>query len=95
MGSADGERKMITTDDLIRAALAKLRAPRGERFVHAGGRGMRTRTPGRRTIYLANGAAVEVRTDDSGVATQVEHDDALHAVVRPQPVRLHLTQSGE
>lgn len=83
---------MITTDDIIRTALGKLRARRGDRFVHAGGRGMATHTAGKQCIYLPNGAAIEVRTDDSGVVTQVETDDALHAVARPNPIRLHLTQ---
>lgn len=75
--------KLITTDDLIREAMSKFRARRGEKLIHAGGRPMRVHTVGERVLYLPNGAHVKVSTDDSGVATQVEEDEALHAIVRP------------
>ena len=40
-------------------------------------------TPGEKIIHLPNGVAVKVTTDESGTATQVEEDEALHAIVRP------------
>lgn len=74
-------------DDYIRAAQAAFRAERGERLIHAGGRAMRVRTAGEKVIHLPNGQTVKVTTDDSGVATQVEEDDRLHAIVRPHTIR--------
>jgi hypothetical protein len=81
---------MPTTDDYIAAAMSAFRARRGEKIVSAGGRTMTVHTPGQRILYLPNGAHVNVRVDDSGVATQVEEDDALHAIVRPHPIQLEL-----
>ena len=43
--------------------------------------------PGEKIIYLPNGVGVKVTTDESGTATQVEEDDALHAIVRPKSFR--------
>lgn len=79
---------MITTEQIIQAAVAKFAAPRGERVISTSARTMRVHTPGERVLYLPNGACVKITTDASGVATQVEEDDALHAVVRPKPVNL-------
>lgn len=79
---------MNDSEALVEASLARLRAKRGERFVHAGGRGMRTRTAGEQVLYLPNGKTIRVATDDSGVATQVEEADRLHAVVRPHTIRI-------
>jgi hypothetical protein len=78
---------VATTGDYVAAFMSAFKAPRGEKMVHAGGRGMRIRTPGERVIYLPNGHAVKVTVDDSGVATQIEEDEALHAIVRPEPIR--------
>lgn len=72
-----------STEALIAAAVHKFTAPRGERMIHAGGRAMTVHTPGERILHLPNGTTVRIAVDDSGVATQVEEDDALHAVVRP------------
>jgi hypothetical protein len=86
-----------TVDDYINAAMQAgqldraFRAKRGEKMIHAGGRGMHVRTPGEHVLYLPNGVAVKVSTDDSGVATQVEDDEALHAVVRPRTIRRKLS----
>jgi hypothetical protein len=49
---------------------------------------MRVKTAGERIIHLPNGQTVRVSVDDSGVATQVEEDDCLHAVVRPRTISL-------
>lgn len=76
-----------TTDDYINAAMHAFRAKRGDKMIHAGGRAMHVRTPGERVLYLPNGVAVKVTTDDSGIATQVEEDEHLHAIVRPHTIR--------
>jgi hypothetical protein len=72
--------------EYVAAAMSAFRAERRQKMVHAGGRGMRVHTAGERVIYLPNGHAVKVSVDDSGIATQVEEDEALHAIVRPHPI---------
>lgn len=81
---------MNTTEQIIAAAAHKFRAPRGHKMIHAGGRAMQVRTPGEKVLYLPNGVAVKVNTDDSGCATQIEEPDALHAIARPHTIRLRL-----
>ena len=76
-----------SVDDYIAAAMSAFQVRRGDRLVHAGGRTMTIRTPGERILHLPNGHRVKVSVDDSGVATQIEEDDALHAIVRPKPIR--------
>lgn len=71
------------TEMLIQRAIDKFAAPRRETKVFAGGRGMTVHRPGERVLHLPNGATVKVTVDDSGVATQVEEDEHLHAIVRP------------
>ena len=80
--------RLNDSEALVEASLRNLRARRGRKFVHAGGRGMNVHTPGEQTLYLPNGQTVKVSTDDSGVATQVEETDRLHAVVRPPTIRI-------
>lgn len=90
----EGEQVMLSGSELlIQSALAAMRAPRGRAFIHAGGRGMGIRTPGERTYELAPGFKVKISTDASGVATQVEENDKLHAIVRPKPITT-LTHRG-
>lgn len=79
---------MTETDNLIRFAMGQFRAERRERFIHAGGQGRRVHGPGERVLYLPHGGHVRVSVDDSGVATQVEEDENLHAIVRPAPIRM-------
>ncbi len=79
---------MNSTEQLIAAAVHKFTAPRGERTVFAGGRRVVVHTPGERILHLPNGAVVKVTVDDSGHATQIEEDDALHAVARPTSVKV-------
>ena len=79
-----------TTDDYIAAYMSAFKAERGEKMIHAAGRAVRVHTPGQRILHLPNGHHVNVAVDDSGVATQVEEDEALHAIVRPHPIRLEL-----
>lgn len=76
------------SEALIQASLRNLRARRRERFVYVAGKGMRTHMPGEQTIYLPDGHSIKVTTDDSGIATQVEETDRLHAVVRPHTIRI-------
>ncbi len=73
---------------MVEAFLRNLSAIRGRKFVHAGGRGMTVHVPGERVLYLPNGDTIRVSTDDSGIATQVEETDRLHAVVRPHTIRI-------
>jgi hypothetical protein len=82
-----------SVDDYINAAMHAFRAKRGDKMIHAGGRAMHVRTAGERVIYLPNGVAVKVTTDDSGIATQVEEDEALHAIVRPHTIRRKLSMA--
>jgi len=84
----DDDLRLLDTEALIRVALSKFRAQRSERFVHAGGRGMRVHGPGERILHLPNGAVVKVTTCDADSTTQIEEDDHLHAVVRPAPIRI-------
>lgn len=81
---------MWSTEQLIQAAVHKFAAPRGTKMIHAAGRAVHVHTPGERILHLPNGTTVKVTVDDSGVATQIEEDDALHAVVRPHPIRIPL-----
>lgn len=75
-------------EELIKMSVQKFTAPRGTKFVHAGGRAMHVRTAGERVLLLPDGSKVRVSVDDSGVATQIEEDEALHAVVRPRPINM-------
>lgn len=49
---------------------------------------MSVATAAERVLVLPNGSRVRVSTDDSGTATQIEEDDALHAIVRPKSIRI-------
>lgn len=60
------------------------------RFVMAGGRGMRVRRDTERRVVLPNGAVVKVEVDASGHATHIHEDHRLHAVARPDTLRLSL-----
>jgi hypothetical protein len=46
-------------------------------------------------IILPNGAAIRVSVDDSGVATQIEENERLHAVVRPNTLRLSVRKDTD
>lgn len=74
------------TEMLIRAAVDKFAVPRSEKTIYAGGRTMKVHGPNERVLHLPNGTTVKVSVDDSGVATQVEEDENLHAIVRPKTV---------
>lgn len=65
-----------------------VRAPRGARVVHGYGKRSRVRTGGERTLVLPHGLRVKVTTDASGVATQIEDGEHLHAVARPETYRM-------
>jgi hypothetical protein len=76
--------------ETVARAMSAFRARRGERTIWAGVRRMKVRTAAEKVIYLPNGQHVKVSVDDSGVATQIEDDGSLHAIARPQPIRLSL-----
>lgn len=82
------------TEALIAAAVHKFTAPRGERTVFAGGRRVVVHTPGERVLHLPNGQTVKVTVDDSGHATQIEEDDALHAIARPATHVVKMRRGG-
>lgn len=84
----------LTTEQIIALAVDKFATPRGAKTIHAGGRSVRVHTPGERVLHLPNGATVKVMTDDSGVVTQIEEDEAMHAVVRPNTLTLRLRQGS-
>ena len=43
-----------------------------------------------KTVTLPSGERVKVTVDDSGHVKQVEHDDSLDGIVRPDPIRMAL-----
>lgn len=49
---------------------------------------MRVRVDTEKTLVLPNGHVVHVMTDASGIATQIEDDEHLHAIVRPKVMLL-------
>jgi hypothetical protein len=92
--------RMISTEDIIRAAVkagdrSVLRAPRGEKTIWAGLRRMRVRTAGEKMLYLPNGSVVKITTDASGVATQIEETEHLHAIARPHGINLNTIRQKE
>lgn len=46
-----------------------------------------------RLVTLANGERVKVTVDDSGHVTQIEHDDTLDAIVRPDTIHVKVRGS--
>lgn len=76
---------MLTTEQIIRAAVNSLSAPRGKSFISTPHGSMRVNTDGEKVITLPNGVQVRVHTDASGTVTHIEENDHLHAIVRPQP----------
>ena len=84
----------LSTEQIIALAVDKFATPRGTQTISAGGRTMRVHTAGERILHLPNGAVVKVITDDSGVVTQIEEDEAMHAVVRPNTLTLRLKQGA-
>lgn len=85
----------VTTEDWIRFCVDDFNADaeRGERFIHAGGRGITVKTDGEKVVTLPNMARVRIHTDASGRATHVEEDEHLHAVARPATYRLNLREA--
>lgn len=85
------------TEQFIAAAVSKFggnfKAPEKTKLISTAWGTMRVRCDSETTIQLPNGEWVRVWTDASGKATQVEEDDSLHAIVRPDVyrprVRLH------
>ena len=80
----------MTTGDLIRYGMNQFEVERKERIIvnlANGGRAMRTHGPNDKIMWLPNGEHVKVSVDDSGIATQVTEDEALHAIARPHPIR--------
>lgn len=79
---------ILTTEELIRAAVHQFRAPRKQKLISTPGSTLRVHEGGEMMLYLPNGQVVKVSTDASGKATQIEEDEKLHAVARPEPISL-------
>lgn len=92
---------MLTTESIIKALVEKYRAddadprlanraliaPEKKKFVSLPMRSMHVRQSSECVIVLPNGHKVHVMTDASRVATQIEEDDSMHAIVRPNAIR--------
>lgn len=81
---------MQSTEEIIKACVEHFGAPRGETTIFVGGRRIVVHTPGEQAFRLSNGVTVKCTTDDSGHATQIEEDDALHAIARPDTASVPL-----
>ena len=77
-------RLLADTEAIIRMALHKFRAQRGERYIHVAGYGLNVHTAGERILHLPNGSVVKVTTCEADSVTHIEENDHLHAVVRPR-----------
>lgn len=80
-----------TIDEFISAYLMGLRAPKKERFVSTSGGTARIKVKGERVIFGPRGEKIRILEDEND-NTQVEVGDQLHAVVRPLPVRIKVSQ---
>ncbi len=61
------------------------------RMVFAGGRGIRVRGEDtEKLVRLPNGQSVRVSVDGSGKATHIEENHRLHAVARPDVLRIKM-----
>lgn len=76
-----------TADEYIEAALTGLRAMCKETTVYGPAGRAKVRSNGERLIYGPNGAIIGRVTEDPLGGTQIEQDERLHAVVRPQTKR--------
>lgn len=71
------------TEMLIKRSIDKFCATRRETIVSTGSKTMIVHKPGEKVLHLPNGTMVKITVDDSGVATQIEEEEHLHAIVRP------------
>lgn len=62
------------------------------KFMLAGGKAMHVRQDTEKRIVLPNGHVIKVHTDASGHATHIHEDHRLHAVARPDTLRLKLVR---
>ena len=89
---------MRTPDGLDRDALVagrydtrRFRLSAKTKTLFAGGRKVEVRQDTEKMIVLPNGHTVRVSRDASGCATQVEENDRLHGVARPNVYRMKLS----
>jgi hypothetical protein len=73
-----------TADEYIEAALTGFRAMPRETTVFGPAGRATVRSNGEALIYGPNGAVIGRVTEDPLGGTQIEQDERLHAVVRPQ-----------
>lgn len=71
------------TEMLIKKAIEKASVERSEKTIFAGDKRITVHGKNEKILYLPNGKSVKVSIDDSGVVTQIEENNHLHAVVRP------------
>ena len=75
-----------TVDEYVQAFLTALRAPVRERTVFGQAGKFSQKFEGEQMLYGPDGRPFRVKERPEG-GTQVETDQALHAVVRPQVIR--------
>lgn len=85
---------LFSTENIIKAALHKFRAPRRTKTVSTVAGTFDVHLPGEKILYLPNGTTVKVTTDESDHATQIEEDEALHAIARPESIRYQVMRSN-
>lgn len=73
----------MSVEDLISARSSRFRAPVKTKFISGPGFAGHVRVDSEKVIHLPGGKTLRVTTDASGVATHVEEDHSLHAIVRP------------
>lgn len=73
-------------DELVQRNLTRYRAPLRERTVFTQAGRTVVHAPGERVIYGPSGAVLGRVIEDEHGGTQIEQNDRLHAVIRPQTV---------
>lgn len=69
-------------------------APRAKSML-VGGKVAHIHQDTEKRLVLPNGQVVRVSVDASNHATHIEENDRLHAVARPESVRLHLRRETQ
>lgn len=80
-----------TLDEYVQAFLTSMRAPLRERTQFGPAGKAVIRSSGERVLYGPRGEKIRV-VEDTAHGTQIEHGDHLHAVVRPETVRITVTR---
>jgi hypothetical protein len=78
-----------TLDQYVQAYLTSMRAPLKQRTVFTQAGRTVVHESGERILYGPKGEKIRV-IEHPGHATQIEHGDHLHGIVRPQPVHIRI-----